>query len=232
MGRGDRFRPVVTARGKTLIGSRKERIKIPQPIERPVILRGTSVVRKEELSQSPWWFVQHKRGLRRIKIGEDVREARAVSKAAVRGTLPERIVYKYLLFPLRMKAGIDFDFQSSLQGGRLELGGIVADFLFPNSMMVLQVQGPTHEEHLRMRKDSEQRLILSEMGFTVVDLDDDLIYNEPQFKNTMHRLFSYNRQALTTEELMTFSGYNTEDDEWFVFDSDYKTLEDFYANYR
>jgi hypothetical protein len=89
-----------------------------------------------------------------------------------------------------MVDGIDFSFQSSLEGGRLELGGIVVDFLFPLIQLVIQVQGPTHTQFLRMKKDEEQRQILAAMGLTVTDLYEDEIYNEPVFESKIRQIFN------------------------------------------
>lgn len=169
--------------------SETRRIRIPQPIERPLTVRGKDVIRDEYLRKSPWWYTLHKRGLKRQKVGLDYLEARAISKSQLRGTLPERIVYLYLITKLHMRAGVDFTFQSSLQGGRLELGGIVADFEFPILKLILNVQGSTHEQFLRMRKDEEQRAILEDMGYRVFELTDVQIYNEPIFENEMRKMF-------------------------------------------
>ena len=51
-------------------------------------------------------------------------------KEQVNGTLPERILYLALIRVMHFSPNADFDFQSSQEGGRLELGGLVADFLF------------------------------------------------------------------------------------------------------
>jgi len=77
------------------------------------------------------WFTLHKRGPRRSRVGEDPLEARAVPHDYIKGTLPERIVYYYLVNYMKFQAGVDFDFQSSMEGGRIELGGMVVDFLVP-----------------------------------------------------------------------------------------------------
>ena len=164
-----------------------KRIRIPQPVDRPIRLHARNLIKTDEIKPDAQWHIVHRRGIRQPKVGEDPLEARAVKKTTVLGTLPERIVYKYLLFPLRFKVGIDFTFQSSLQGGRIELGGIVADFLFERIRLILRVQGPTHKEHLRFRKDEEQRLALEGWGYRVLDLDDDTIYNEYQFLDWMRK---------------------------------------------
>lgn len=168
---------------------KQKRITIPQPEDRVLSLRKRDVVLWKEVNLEPWWFTLHRRGVRRPKIGEDPLEARAVSKDYVRGTLPERIVYLYLTDRLKMASGIDFTFQSSLQGGRLELGGIVADFVFPLLKMIIQVQGPTHDTFLRIRKDQEQVNTLTSMGFLVLELLDETIYNEYLFEEWMRRAF-------------------------------------------
>ena len=99
----------------------------------------------------------------------------------------------FLVSRMRMVSGADFTFQSSLQGGRLELGGIVADFIFPYQMIIIQVQGPTHTEYLRMQKDREQKNILQDMGYYVYDLDEDLIYNRLKFEDRMKQIFRLSR---------------------------------------
>ena len=164
-----------------------ERIKIPQSPFRPLQIHAKDLVKRTE--KDPWWFVLHRRGLHRKKIGEDPREARAVSKDSVRGTLPERIVYKYLRDILKLIPGYDFDFQSSQSGGRLELGGIVADFLFEYMRIVIQVQGITHSDYLRARKDEEQRAILNSMGYRVFDVEEETCYNEYALEEWMRRTF-------------------------------------------
>lgn len=168
------------------------RIKLPPIIKRPVRFQVRSLIKKEFLRQSPWWFIMHRRGVQgRGEVGPDQLEARAVPKSLVRGTLPERILYAALVTYLHFIPGIDFNFQSSLQGGRVQFGGIVADFEFPNLRLVIQVQGPTHTEFIRIKKDQEQRLALEEMGYTVVEVTDELIYNEIRLDDWLRRTFGW-----------------------------------------
>ena len=178
------FKPYVTA------GSKRERIKIAQPIDKPIYLTSHSSVNKQLLKKSPWYYALHKRGISRPLIGEDPLEARAVSHDAVRGTLPERIVYKWLVSQLRLVDGIDFEFQSSQSGGRMELGGIVVDFTFPQQKFAIQVQGYTHTEYRRMMKDDEQDSILAEFGYFVYKIEDTDIYNEARFEQIMRKIFN------------------------------------------
>lgn len=162
----------------------KGKIRIPQPEFRPLHLRQRSTLRKELVEEDPWWFIEHRRGPRRSRVGEDPLEARAVPETKVRGTLPERIVYKALLMR-KLVPGVDFDFQSSQDGGRLELGGIVADFLFERRRIVIQVQGPTHAGYLRSQKDKEQTDALMELGYTVYELQESVIYSAQELENWM-----------------------------------------------
>ena len=90
---------------------KRKKIHIPQPDYRDYILRNRDVVRWEDINLEADWHTVHKRGVRRPKVGEDPLEARAVQREYVNGTLPERIVYKYLTDRMRMVSGIDFDFQ-------------------------------------------------------------------------------------------------------------------------
>lgn len=170
----------------------ERRIKIPQPIKRPLRFQLRSIIRHDLIQKDPWWFTFHRRGPRgRPKVGIDPLEARAVPKSLIRGTLPERIIYKYLLSYFKFIPGIDFTFQSSLQGGRIEVGGIVADFLFEYMRIVIQVQGPTHLQYLRILKDEEQRLALAELGYDTYYLDVDEIYNESILEEKMRRIFNW-----------------------------------------
>src|SRR3990167_8207145 len=113
-------------------------------------------------------MVIHRRGVARPWVGVDPLEARAIPESRVRGYLRERIIYLYLVKDLRLVDGVDFSFQSARDGGRLELGGLVVDFLFPLLHFAIQVQGPTHIEHLQERKDAEQAQILAAMGYPMV----------------------------------------------------------------
>lgn len=165
------------------------RIKIPQPPEISIILRG-DLLRGDLISPELSDFILHRRGLRRGRVGVDPKEQRAVSENEVRGYLHERIVYKYLVEAMGFVPDVDFDFQSSQLGGRLEMGGLVVDFLFPLLKIVLQVQGPTHYEFRRGRKDEEQRMILEDMGYAVHDIDiAAIIANEYLFEDEMRRIF-------------------------------------------
>lgn len=129
-----------------------------------------------------------RRGGRRVfrpTIGEDPLEARAVPLSEVYGSLDERIVYKDLL--RRRKEPPDF--QSSLVGGRTELGGMVADFILPDRSMIIRVQGEYWHTGLRPEaKDAAQRAVLENMGFQVVDIYDWTIRDYDLFDDFMDRL--------------------------------------------
>lgn len=182
-------RPVIIKRD-LIPDSRRTRIRVPQNPDRPVTLPSGDAIRREFFEKDQHWFVQHRRGPRREKVGFDPREARAVPESRVlRGTLPERIVYLALI-KMHMYPGSHFDFQSSLLGGRLELGGLVADFLFRIPIqLIIRVQGPGHHEFLQQKKDEEQRMILEDMGFRVEDLFVDTIYNPFKLEDALRRIF-------------------------------------------
>jgi very-short-patch-repair endonuclease len=112
-------------------------------------------------------------------------EARAVPKTTVKGSLPERILYRRLT-----QLGIVFDFQSSLDGGRMELGGIVADFILPDYMFILNPVGPTHKDAYQHQKDIEQAQILEAMGYTVFFIEENVIYDEPAFEEWIRRVLT------------------------------------------
>src|SRR5512146_313230 len=120
------FRKTTTS-GYIKTGSRTTRIGMGQPAWRPIHVSNKSFIKRtgpKGIHLSPWWWMWHRRGFYRRKVGADQLEARAVSKELVHGTLPERIVYQWLV-NANYVPGADFSFQSSMEGGRLELGGIV-----------------------------------------------------------------------------------------------------------
>src|SRR3990167_2754607 len=141
----ERFRRRPIPLKRRVRGGGGRRIVLPQPEKRPLDIHRRDLVRRGVVSPDARWFTLHRRGPRREDVGGDPREARAVSEEEVRGTLPERIFYLALIRVLHFMPDADFDFQSSLQGGRLEFGGIVADFLFPEQRIIVNVQGPTHD---------------------------------------------------------------------------------------
>jgi very-short-patch-repair endonuclease len=173
-----------------------QKIRIPQPAYRPLQVKGRR--RYKAFEEDPWWFIEHRRGPKRSTVGQDPLEARAVSEAKVRGTLPERIVYKALLMR-KLSPGIDFDFQSSEQGGRMELGGIVADFIFEQRKLVVQVQGISHQGYLRSQKDKEQIDQLKDWGYTVYELEERVIYDAKELENWLR---SHIDQALNVKTRM------------------------------
>lgn len=92
---------------------------------------------------------------------------------------------------MRFVPEVDFEFQSSLQGGRLDTGGIVADFLFPLLMVVINPLGPTHGEYWRFRKDQEQISALEELGYQVYMIEENDIYDEQKLEWWMRRIFGW-----------------------------------------
>lgn len=99
------------------------------------------------------------------------------------GTAPEWIVYVTLL-GLGKKPNVDFSYQSSVAGGRAELGGLVADFMIFDPPTVINVQGVHWHYGLGpsiIARDKLQRSMLESLGYTVVLLDADTLTINPKF---------------------------------------------------
>lgn len=186
----ERFRRRPVPLKRRIRGGGGRRIIVPQAEDRQIRLHRRDLVRREFVREDPWWFTLHRRGPKRTDVGEDPLEARAVSKEQIHGTLPERIMYLALIRVMHFSPEQDFDFQSSLEGGRLELGGIVADFLFPYLHIIINPLGPTHDHFLQSQKDKEQRGILEEMGYTYWEVEDDIVYNEFLLEDWLRRHFN------------------------------------------
>jgi very-short-patch-repair endonuclease len=107
------------------------------------------------------------RGIRTKLDAEMYLQSRA---ANVMGSLQERLFYQALV-DHGFIPGVDFDLQSGMFGGRAELGGLVADFLFPAVMVVVQVQSMWHTLTLEHeRRDSDQAAVLQSLGYTVLEI--------------------------------------------------------------
>jgi hypothetical protein len=169
----------------------ERRIKLPPIPKRPVMFQERSLIHYQELNKDPLWLVIHRRGPAREQLGGNPLEMRATSKELIRGTLPERILYKYLTELMHFDPMVDFSYQSSLQGGRIDTGGIVADFMFPYLMLILSVLGPTHTEYIRIQKDNEQNMSLAEMGYQVYEIEEEDIYDESRFDAIMKKIFNW-----------------------------------------
>lgn len=168
----------------------RTRIIIPQRPQRPYEISAGDAVRPDTITKDSYWFTLHRKGLRRPQIGVDPLEERAVSEAQVKGYLHERILWKFLVTKLHFGVNSDFTFQSSFEGGRSELGGMVADFLFFNWKMIINVKGPTHYMFLQSKKDDEQEGILAEMGFTVFYVDLKTVESEFLLEDWARRVFN------------------------------------------
>jgi hypothetical protein len=185
-----RRRPFNTTRSIIKPG-RRQRIRIPQPIERPLHLRSRDALKGEVIERDADWFILHRRGLNRPIIGAGRLEARAVPKSEVRGTLPERIMYKYLRDNVRWQEGVIWTFQSSLDGGRAELGGLVADFIIYHLKLILNPMGPTHEDFLRMAKDDENDQTYAEFGYIQEAIPEAKVYDEMYFEAWMRKVLGF-----------------------------------------
>jgi very-short-patch-repair endonuclease len=168
----------------------ENRLKTPPVPKRPLRFQVRTLIDKDFLRPNDWKFILHRRGpAGRPWVGLDPLEERAAQ--GMRGTLPERIIHKYLTDVMHFIAEVDFEFQSSLQGGRLDTGGIVADFLFRQLKIVLNPLGPTHGEYWRHRKDEEQIMALEELGYDVYMIEEGDVYDEQKLEWWMRRIFGW-----------------------------------------
>lgn len=116
-------------------------------------------------------------------------EARAEQN--IRGSLPERLVHRALT-NFGLLPGVDFTFQTAMLGGRTELGGLVADFIFPKIMTILQVQSYWHTVSQAIQvRDDDQMAILERMGYLVLEIwpeyiEDEVLLDRWVQENIMH----------------------------------------------
>ena len=168
-----------------------KRIRMAGVAKRPVRFQIRSIIRHQLVrgEVGSWWVTVHRRGLGRAKIGQDPLEARAVPKGVINGYLTERILYAALVNLFHFVPGVDFDFQSSVEGGRLEMGGLVADFMFRYLRIIINPLGPQHYQFRNLKKDEEQVQILTEMGYQVYLIDEEVTYDEYKLEEFLRRIF-------------------------------------------
>ena len=171
-------------------GKAGRRIKMPGIPRRPLRFQARTLIRKSGLKgENTWWLSIHRRGIGRRRVGQSALEQRAVPHSLVPGYLTERILYATLVNLFHFVPDVDFLYQSSAQGGRLEMGGLVADFLFPILRVVINPLGPQHYQFRNVAKDEEQILILAEMGYQAYLIDEEVIYDEYQLEDFLRRIF-------------------------------------------
>jgi len=145
-------------------------------------------------------YVFRRRGIRLPTDPTEWLERRAVPKARVYGTLPERIVYKAF-----ERHRFDFDFQSSLLGGRQQLGGKVADYIvyLPYGPVIVRCQSfAFHSGVAPRRKDEEDKRILESLtdpvtqkNYIVYDLWEDVIFDSERLEEWIQRYLLGNYQG-------------------------------------
>lgn len=171
-------------------GKANKRITMPGIPKRPLRFQIRTLLRHDDIGgASDWWVVVHRRGISRKTIGQNALEARAVPHGVINGYLTERILYATLVNIFHFVPGVDFQFQSSQEGGRMEMGGLVADFLFPILRVVINPLGPQHYQFRNMAKDEEQVAILAEMGYQAYLIDEEVIYDEYALEDFLRRIF-------------------------------------------
>lgn len=174
-------------------GKQGRRIKMPGIPRRPLRFQIRTLIRKEGIrGKSVWWMNVHRRGIGRRRVGQSALEARAVPHSLIPGFLTERILYATLVNLFHFVPGVDFLYQSSADGGRLEMGGLVADFLFPILRVVINPLGPQHYQFRNIAKDEEQISILKDMGYDAYLIDEEVIYDEYKLEEFLRRIFGWN----------------------------------------
>ena len=100
------------------------------------------------------------------------------------GSLPEYVAYEAFQRAGKIP-GIDFTYQSPLQGGRMEKGGQIIDFLFNDPPdLAINIQGVYY--HYQFGIESRARDIMAReqllgAGITVIFIDEDNIMQDPDY---------------------------------------------------
>jgi hypothetical protein len=99
------------------------------------------------------------------------------------GSLPEFIVWEYLVGKRELNANIDFVYQQSFSGGRTIFGGFVLDYYFPNKSEGWLIQGERY--HLLNPRDRATNEIvkaqLNSDGIRALELWESDLLTRPDF---------------------------------------------------
>ena len=156
-------------------------------------------------------IILRRRGPRRGERIGDPLEQRAVPKSTLPGSILERITYRAIWDRLGRPSPWTWDPQPAFQGGRLELGGLVADIIIRNFggvSIIIQVQSfafhprPDHQPRVTARfadqfkrvadEEARQRLEsmrdpLTSWPMVVLYLWEDVILNARRLEDWMDR---------------------------------------------
>ena len=110
---------------------------------------------------------------------------RPVPPASFPGTWPEYVAYRELRRQGYMP-DVDFDFQSSQGGGRVQLGGIVVDFVFTRPpWLAIGINGVYYHYHFN---GGEQRGVdiikrgqMASLGYRLIFIDDVDLLKDPKY---------------------------------------------------
>ena len=100
------------------------------------------------------------------------------------GSKPEYLCYRTLV-DMGKQPGTDFSYQSPLQGGRMQKGGMVIDFLFDNPPdLAINVQGVYYHYEFGVEtkaRDILARAQLAGQGIVLIFIDDDDLLQSPEW---------------------------------------------------
>ena len=99
------------------------------------------------------------------------------------GSLPEYIAYQTFV-ELGLEPGHDFTYQSPLMGGRLDKGGLILDFMFPDRNLAVNVQGVYYHYEFGVEskaRDTMARAGLAADDITLIFIDDDDLLQDPKY---------------------------------------------------
>lgn len=92
--------------------------------------------------------------------------------------MPEWVVFKWLT-----DHNVEFEYQSPFEGGRLSIGGAVADFVLPSPRLILRVMGEYwhYGDVERQASDVLQKERMLVEGWGVVDLRERDLQERPNY---------------------------------------------------
>ena len=117
------------------------------------------------------------------------------------GSLPEYMVYNSLTTTFRLRDGNEFDYQTSLLGGRMSKGGVVLDFFFYDPPdLAINVQGEYYHYGMGATVSQNDVFVRAQMagqGIQLIFIDENDIYRDVDY---------YVRQALNYKDHSKLGG--------------------------
>lgn len=167
--------------------SKNQRTKIDYSYGPPRLWKSPNLL-KGKYRRPFYWIHLQRSSIKQVSIGLKPGEERAVPLDVIRGSLPERILYKALMDEFRMIPGIDFDLHSA---AHVAIGLSIPGIVFPHLKIVIIINGTGTDTYSHLRKDAEVRMAVEGQGYEVYEIPMEIIDDGERLDNFLKNIFGW-----------------------------------------